>query len=37
MQGVQLSSLTKEGLDDLALLAAERGVLVFRGQDFKVS
>ncbi|KAI5474963.1 hypothetical protein MNV49_002147 [Pseudohyphozyma bogoriensis] len=33
--GVQLSKLTKEGLDDLGLLAAERGVLVFRGQDFK--
>ncbi|WVQ83689.1 hypothetical protein IAT38_005832 [Cryptococcus sp. DSM 104549] len=35
IKGVQLSKLTKEGLDDLALLAAERGLLVFRDQDFK--
>ncbi|ORY25434.1 hypothetical protein BCR39DRAFT_544078 [Naematelia encephala] len=35
IKGVQLSALTKEGLDDLALLTAERGVLVFRDQDFK--
>ncbi|OCF34517.1 hypothetical protein I317_03645 [Kwoniella heveanensis CBS 569] len=35
IRGVQISQLSKEGLDDLALLAAERGVLVFRGQDFK--
>ncbi|WVQ79203.1 hypothetical protein IAT38_001299 [Cryptococcus sp. DSM 104549] len=35
IKGVQISQLSKEGLDDLALLAAERGVLVFRGQDFK--
>lgn len=27
-QGVQLSQLSKEGRDDLALLAAERGVLI---------
>lgn len=27
--GVQLSALGKEGLDEVALLAAERGVLVF--------
>ncbi|TYJ51991.1 hypothetical protein B9479_007417 [Cryptococcus floricola] len=37
VDGVQLSQLTKEGLDDLALLAAERGLVVFRNQDFKVS
>nr|XP_019014144.1 uncharacterized protein I206_00226 [Kwoniella pini CBS 10737]OCF52925.1 hypothetical protein I206_00226 [Kwoniella pini CBS 10737] len=35
IEGVQLSQLTPEGLDDLALLAAERGLLVFRKQDFK--
>ncbi|WWC97352.1 hypothetical protein V866_004231 [Kwoniella sp. B9012] len=35
IRGVQLSQLTKEGLDDLALLAAERGVVIFRDQDFK--
>ncbi|ODO08987.1 hypothetical protein I350_02580 [Cryptococcus amylolentus CBS 6273] len=35
VDGVQLSQLTKEGLDDLALLAAERGLVVFRNQDFK--
>ncbi|RXK36035.1 hypothetical protein M231_06683 [Tremella mesenterica] len=35
IRGVQLSQLTKEGLDDLALLAAERGLLIFRDQDFK--
>ncbi|GFZ51525.1 Alpha-ketoglutarate-dependent sulfonate dioxygenase [Saitozyma sp. JCM 24511] len=33
--GVQLSQLSKEGLDDLALLAAERGLLIFRDQEFK--
>ena len=33
--GVQISELTKEGLDELALLAAERKVLIFRDQDFK--
>nr|XP_019045132.1 hypothetical protein I302_07048 [Kwoniella bestiolae CBS 10118]OCF24062.1 hypothetical protein I302_07048 [Kwoniella bestiolae CBS 10118] len=35
LRNVQLSALTHRGLDDLALLAAERGVLVFRNQDFK--
>ncbi|WWD01979.1 hypothetical protein V865_000017 [Kwoniella europaea PYCC6329] len=35
IRNIQLSALTNEGLDDLALLAAERGVLVFRNQDFK--
>jgi hypothetical protein len=29
IRGVQISSLGKEGLDELALLAAERGVVVF--------
>lgn len=29
ISGVQLSSLTSAGLDQVALLAAERGVLVF--------
>lgn len=35
VRGVQLSQLTKEGLDELALYAAERKVLLFRDQDFK--
>ncbi|GAA6006029.1 hypothetical protein JCM10207_007315 [Rhodosporidiobolus poonsookiae] len=35
IEGVQLSELSPEGLDDLALLAAQRGVVIFRGQDFK--
>jgi sulfonate dioxygenase len=29
VRGVQISGLGKEGLDELALLAAERGVVVF--------
>ncbi|SPO05176.1 uncharacterized protein DNG_07862, partial [Cephalotrichum gorgonifer] len=29
IRGVQLSSLSKESLDEVALLAAEKGVLVF--------
>ncbi|RSH89768.1 hypothetical protein EHS25_001754 [Saitozyma podzolica] len=33
--GVQVSQLSKEGLDELALLAAERKLVVFRDQDFK--
>ncbi|KAJ3992738.1 hypothetical protein F5050DRAFT_866162 [Lentinula boryana] len=33
--GVQISQLSKEGLDELALFAAERKVLLFRDQDFK--
>jgi len=33
--GVQISQLTKEGLDELALYAGERKVLLFRDQDFK--
>ena len=35
ISGVQISELTKEGLDELALFAAERKVLIFRDQDFK--
>lgn len=34
IEGVQLSDLTSEGLDELALMAAERGCLVFRDQKF---
>ncbi|KAL4966173.1 TauD/TfdA dioxygenase family protein [Aspergillus stella-maris] len=34
IHGVQLSKLSSEGLDELALLAAKRGALVFRNQDF---
>ncbi|KAI9840108.1 MAG: hypothetical protein M1837_001912 [Sclerophora amabilis] len=34
ISGVQLSSLTKEGKDQLALFAAKRRVVVFRDQDF---
>ncbi|KAI1777198.1 TauD-domain-containing protein [Hypoxylon cercidicola] len=33
--GLQLSQLTDEQKNELALLIAERGVVVFRGQDFK--
>ncbi|KAF7334700.1 Alpha-ketoglutarate-dependent taurine dioxygenase [Mycena venus] len=33
--GVQISQLSSEGLDELALYAAERKVLIFRDQDFK--
>ncbi|KAJ2923201.1 hypothetical protein H1R20_g13893, partial [Candolleomyces eurysporus] len=35
IRGVQLSQLSKEGLDELALYTAERKVLIFRDQDFK--
>ena len=35
IKGVQLSQLSKEGLNELALYTAERKVLVFRDQDFK--
>jgi sulfonate dioxygenase len=35
IKGVQISQLGKEGLDELALYAAERKLLVFRNQDFK--
>ncbi|KAF9518509.1 hypothetical protein BS47DRAFT_1371001 [Hydnum rufescens UP504] len=35
IKGVQISQLNQEGLDELALYAAERKVLVFRDQDFK--
>lgn len=34
VRGVQLSRLTAEGLNELALFAAQRGALVFRDQDF---
>ncbi|KAF4772203.1 hypothetical protein N7455_009110 [Penicillium solitum] len=34
LQGVQISELSKQGLDELALMVAERGCLVFRDQDF---
>lgn len=34
VRGVQLSSLSSQQKDELALWAAERGVLVFRDQDF---
>ncbi|RDW81139.1 TauD/TfdA dioxygenase family protein [Aspergillus mulundensis] len=34
IRGLQLSQLTPAGLDQLALLAAQRGVLVLRDQDF---
>ncbi|KAI0483392.1 TauD-domain-containing protein [Xylariaceae sp. FL0804] len=34
VRGLQLSSLSGEQRDELALLAAERGVVVFKGQDF---
>jgi len=33
--GIQLSQLTDDQKNELALLIAERGVVVFRGQDFK--
>ena len=33
--GVQLSKLSPEGLNELALYAAQRGALVFRDQDFR--
>ncbi|KAJ7158131.1 hypothetical protein C8R46DRAFT_1225127 [Mycena filopes] len=35
LSGVQISQLTPAGLDELALYAAERKMLVFRDQDFK--
>jgi sulfonate dioxygenase len=35
IRGLQLSSLTDQQKNELALLIAERGVVVFRGQDFK--
>lgn len=34
VHNLQLSSLSSQQQDALALLAAERGVVVFRGQDF---
>ncbi|RFU29761.1 hypothetical protein B7463_g6560, partial [Scytalidium lignicola] len=35
IKGLQLSQLTDAQKDELSLLIAERGVVVFRGQDFK--
>jgi sulfonate dioxygenase len=35
LSGIQLSSLSSAGLNELALYTAERKVLVFRDQDFK--
>ena len=35
IRGLQLSELDDRQKDELALLIAERGVVVFRGQDFK--
>lgn len=35
VKGVQISQLTNAGLDELALYAAQRKLLVFRDQDFK--
>ena len=34
LQGVQLSRLTTQGLDELALLTAQRGCVVFRNQEY---
>ena len=34
IEGVQLSQLSSAGLDELALMAAKRGAIVLRGQDF---
>lgn len=35
VKGAQISKLSPAALDELALLTAERKVLVFRDQDFK--
>lgn len=35
ISGIQISHLSEKGLDELALYAAERKVLIFRDQDFK--
>lgn len=35
VKGLQLSQLSNSQKNELALLIAERGVVVFRGQDFK--
>lgn len=35
VKGVQISHLNKAGLDELALYAAQRKVLILRNQDFK--
>lgn len=36
IHGIQLSKLTDQQKDDLALLVAERGVVFFRDQDINV-
>lgn len=36
LEGIQLSQLTDEQKDELALLAAERGVVFFRNQDIDI-
>ncbi|KAI0060155.1 alpha-ketoglutarate-dependent taurine dioxygenase [Artomyces pyxidatus] len=35
LKNVQLSQLSKEGLDEVALFVAERKMVIFRDQDFK--
>ncbi|KAI0060156.1 TauD-domain-containing protein [Artomyces pyxidatus] len=35
LKNIQLSQLSMEGLDEVALLVAERKVVIFRDQDFK--
>lgn len=35
VRGVQISELSKDGLNELALYVAERKVVIFRDQDFK--
>ncbi len=35
IKGLQLSKLSDDQKNELALLIAERGVVIFRGQDFK--
>lgn len=35
VKGAQVSQLSKEGLDELALFVAEKKVVAFRDQDFK--
>ncbi|CAH2352625.1 alpha-ketoglutarate-dependent sulfonate dioxygenase [[Candida] railenensis] len=34
VEGIQLSSLSDQGKDELALLVAQKGVVIFRDQDF---
>lgn len=37
IRGLQISQLSNEGLDELALLAAERGVVVFVSASFQLA